>query len=109
MTPTPLIVIDAGEQCWNRIGVRGDRSCPELVQYTHCNNCPVFAAEAVSRLQQLCHRPTPRKAGREWQCRFGNKAARSPSNPSRIEGSGRPTLRPPTGRAPWSLSCGRET
>jgi len=58
-------------------------------------NCPVFAAEAVSRLQQLCHRPTPRKAGREWQCRFGNKATPSPSSPSRIERSGRPTLRPP--------------
>jgi chemotaxis-related protein WspD len=30
--------------CWNRIGVRGDRSCPELTQYVHCQNCPVFAA-----------------------------------------------------------------
>ena len=37
----PLPVVDA---CWNRIGVRGDRSCPELVKFTHCNNCPVFAA-----------------------------------------------------------------
>jgi chemotaxis-related protein WspD len=36
-----LPVVDA---CWNRIGVRGDRSCPELVKFTHCNNCPVFAA-----------------------------------------------------------------
>jgi chemotaxis-related protein WspD len=35
--------------CWNRIGVRGDRSCPELVQYVHCRNCPVHA-EAATRL-----------------------------------------------------------
>jgi chemotaxis-related protein WspD len=30
--------------CWNRIGVWGDHSCPELVQAVHCHNCPVFAA-----------------------------------------------------------------
>ena len=71
-------------------------------------NCPVFAADAVTRVRQLCQRPTARKAGREWQCRFGNKATPSPSSPSRFERSGRPTLRPPTRRAPWSLSCGRE-
>ena len=71
-------------------------------------NCPGFAAEAVSRVRQVCQRPTARKAGREWQRRFGNRATPSPSSPSRIERSGRPTLRPRTGRAPWSLSCGRE-
>ena len=32
------------EACWNRIGIRGDRSCPELAKVTHCHNCPVFAA-----------------------------------------------------------------
>jgi len=30
--------------CWNRIGVWGDRSCPELLPAVHCHNCPVFAA-----------------------------------------------------------------
>lgn len=30
--------------CWNTIGVRGDRSCPELTEFVHCQNCPVFAA-----------------------------------------------------------------
>jgi chemotaxis-related protein WspD len=30
--------------CWNRIGVRGDRSCPELKSAIHCQNCGVFAA-----------------------------------------------------------------
>jgi hypothetical protein len=71
-------------------------------------NCPVFAADAVTRVRQLCQRPTARKAGREWRCRFGNKATPSPSSPSRFERSGRPTLRPPTRRAPWSLFCGGE-
>ena len=30
--------------CWNRIGVRGDRSCPELKRAIHCQNCNVFGA-----------------------------------------------------------------
>jgi chemotaxis-related protein WspD len=33
--------------CWNRIGVRGDGSCPELTKYVHCHNCPVFSAGAA--------------------------------------------------------------
>jgi chemotaxis-related protein WspD len=38
-----LVTVD---DCWNRIGVRGDGSCPELTQYVHCRNCPVFSAGA---------------------------------------------------------------
>jgi chemotaxis-related protein WspD len=30
--------------CWNRVGVRGDRSCPELKTAIHCQNCNVFGA-----------------------------------------------------------------
>jgi chemotaxis-related protein WspD len=41
--------------CWNRIGVGGDRSCPELVEVVHCHNCPVFAAAG----QRLLDRPPP--------------------------------------------------
>ena len=37
-----------GRDCWNTIGVTGDRSCPELNTHTHCRNCPVFAAAARS-------------------------------------------------------------
>jgi chemotaxis-related protein WspD len=44
MNVSPLSVVTLPDQCWNRIGVRGDRSCPELVKFTHCHNCPVFAA-----------------------------------------------------------------
>jgi chemotaxis-related protein WspD len=36
--------------CWNRIGVRGDRSCPELLRHIHCRNCPVFSAAARTLL-----------------------------------------------------------
>ena len=39
MTPLPI-----ADPCWHRIGVWGDRSCPELAAVTHCHNCPVFAA-----------------------------------------------------------------
>ena len=33
--------------CWTTIGVRGDQSCPELRQYVHCRNCPVYSAGAL--------------------------------------------------------------
>lgn len=36
--------------CWNRIGVHGDSSCPELKKYVHCRNCPVYSAAAVDLL-----------------------------------------------------------
>ena len=34
------------EDCWRRIGVAGDRSCPELETFIHCRNCPVMADAA---------------------------------------------------------------
>lgn len=47
-----LSTIDLGpstppvDDCWNRIGVNGDQSCPKLAEYTHCRNCPVFSEAA---------------------------------------------------------------
>lgn len=41
-----LPVTDLVDDCWNRIGVNGDRSCPELREHVHCRNCPVFAGAA---------------------------------------------------------------
>jgi len=35
------------DDCWNRIGVRGDGSCPRLAGYIHCRNCPVHDAAAA--------------------------------------------------------------
>ena len=41
---TPLPSAKPASDCWNVIGVRGDRSCPELTTVVHCHHCPVFAA-----------------------------------------------------------------
>jgi len=38
--------------CWRRIGVAGDRSCPALREHVHCRNCPVYADAAQRRLQR---------------------------------------------------------
>jgi len=38
--------------CWNEIGVMGDRSCVELAEHTHCRNCPSYAAVAGVRLDR---------------------------------------------------------
>jgi chemotaxis-related protein WspD len=38
--------------CWNRIGVHGDGSCPELRVHVHCRNCPVYSAAAVQMLDR---------------------------------------------------------
>lgn len=40
------------DDCWNRIGVRGDRSCPELKTHLHCRNCPVHAAAVATLLDR---------------------------------------------------------
>ncbi len=42
-------------RCWESIGVRGDRSCPELRAVVHCRNCPVFASAG----RALVDRPPP--------------------------------------------------
>jgi chemotaxis-related protein WspD len=44
--PGAEIVRAPMEECWRRIGVTGDRSCPELETYIHCRNCPVLAEAA---------------------------------------------------------------
>lgn len=48
--PAPDSSRAAINDCWNRIGVRGDSSCPELKQHIHCRNCPVYSAAAVDLL-----------------------------------------------------------
>ncbi|WP_186307953.1 chemotaxis protein CheW [Paraburkholderia sp. BCC1884] len=43
------------DDCWNRIGVRGDSSCERLTEYVRCLNCPVFETAAT----RLLDRPIP--------------------------------------------------
>ena len=70
LLPSPTAF--ALDDCWNRIGVRGDGSCPALERYVHCRNCPVYS-EAATRLldaappegylsewTRLCAREKPR-------------------------------------------------
>lgn len=57
-----LPVISSVDDCWNRIGVSGDRSCPELETHIHCRNCPVFSAAA----RGFFDRPAPSGYLAEW-------------------------------------------
>jgi len=48
--------------CWNHIGVWGDKSCPELNRVTHCRNCEVYAAAGL----ELLDREAPEDYRRQW-------------------------------------------
>ena len=43
---------DAIDDCWNRIGIHGDRSCPLLDEHIHCRNCSVYSAAATRLLDR---------------------------------------------------------
>lgn len=65
MSGAEAIVIqtaDSIDDCWQRIGVQGDRSCPELAAHLHCRNCPTYARTA----RQLLDRPLPPGYRDEW-------------------------------------------
>ena len=58
----PLIASDqlpAVDDCWNRIGIHGDKSCERLAAHVHCRNCEVHAAAAT--LQALFADPLYRE------------------------------------------------
>jgi chemotaxis-related protein WspD len=40
------------DDCWNKIGVHGDASCPELKRHAHCRNCPTFTTAALALLER---------------------------------------------------------
>jgi chemotaxis-related protein WspD len=61
VTPPTLPVLTQND-CWNRIGVWGDRSCPELIQAVHCHNCPVFTAAS----RRFLDAPPPGNYLEEW-------------------------------------------
>ena len=57
---TPLTVVE--DACWHRIGVWGDRTCPELRTVTHCQNCPVFMGAG----RRFLDAPPPTDYAAEW-------------------------------------------
>ncbi len=63
--------LPAADDCWNRIGVHGDQSCPELEEHVHCRNCPVFAAAA----RGFFDRRAPEGYLDEWADLLGRPAA----------------------------------
>jgi chemotaxis-related protein WspD len=58
------------DDCWNRIGVAGDQSCPTLPAVVHCRNCPVYAEAAQRNLQ----RPVDDAYRAEWAAHFARPA-----------------------------------
>jgi len=62
--PQPLVVVE--EPCWQRIGIWGDRTCPELRLHTHCHNCPVFASAS----RRFLDAPPPDDYSDEWTQRL---------------------------------------
>ncbi len=48
--------------CWRIIGVEGDRSCPELSNYIHCHNCPIYSAAG----RHLFDREIPEEYVSQW-------------------------------------------
>ncbi len=54
---------DVRGDCWTRIGVSGDRSCPDLARHVHCRNCPAYARGAL----RLFDRPPPAGYLEEWK------------------------------------------
>jgi chemotaxis-related protein WspD len=62
MIPLPTTPQD----CWNHIGVNGDRSCPELARVVHCHNCEVFTGAG----RRFLDAPAPAGYLEEWTARL---------------------------------------
>src|SRR5262245_12198327 len=65
MTALPVVAPGQGD-CWNKIGVRGDRTCPELAKVVHCHNCPVHPAAG----RHFLDAPSPTGYLEEWTQRL---------------------------------------
>jgi chemotaxis-related protein WspD len=64
------------QDCWNRIGVWGDRSCPELADVVHCHNCPIFRAAG----RRFLASPSPEGYLEAWTARLAEKEAKEPTD-----------------------------
>jgi chemotaxis-related protein WspD len=54
--------------CWNRIGVWGNRECVELKKVIHCRNCIVYSSAAA----QLLRADLPSGYLERWTAHFAN-------------------------------------
>lgn len=54
------------DDCWNRLGVWGDKACPELQGVLHCRNCEVYARAG----RQLLEREPPAGYAQAWSKRL---------------------------------------
>jgi chemotaxis-related protein WspD len=57
---------EQGRDCWNRIGVYGDRSCTRLDVHAHCRNCEVFGIAAGD----VMRRALPTGYLEDWSTHF---------------------------------------
>jgi len=55
--------------CWNHVGVFGDRSCPELTAAIHCKNCSVFTSAG----RELLRREAPSDYLLDWSERLSKQ------------------------------------
>lgn len=60
------------DDCWNRIGVRGDTSCNKLTLYIDCRNCPIHAHAAIELLDRL--------QVEEFSCRWEDEPSAPPQS-----------------------------
>lgn len=61
------------KDCWNQIGVMGDRTCPELKTFIHCHNCPVYSTGG----RRLLEREAPPEYRDEWTNLLAHQASHS--------------------------------
>ncbi len=57
-----MMTIDEINDCWNQIGVEGDRTCDRLAQVNHCRNCPVYSESG----RLLLEREVPIDYTQDW-------------------------------------------
>lgn len=73
--PLPTLA-EAPADCWNHIGVRGDRSCPLLPPVVHCQNCSVFSAAG----RRFLDAPSPPGYLDEWTERLARPIEAEPDD-----------------------------
>jgi chemotaxis-related protein WspD len=65
----PKGAVAAINDCWNKVGIHGDGSCPELEQHAHCRNCPTYSAGALT----LLDRNLPAEYLSSWTAHFARE------------------------------------